>query len=330
VGTAVWFKGQGLATGGLMDVQDMLIFARVAALQNLSAVGGELGLTPGTISKRVQALEDELAVRLFERTTRSIRITDEGATFLIHVERILHELEAARGLMADAIGTPRGRLKIAATNGLGQQYLAPAIVTFLGQYPEIDITLDMTDRPVNLQEDGYDLAIHAGPLADSTTMSKRLAPDSQVLVATPSYLETRGRPQLPDDLAHHQCLALGDATQWSFVSGGVETQVRVSARFKSDDGDILLIAALRGYGILRTTELQVRDKLRTGELQRVLPSYELPGNTAVWALYPSGRYVLPRMRVLLDFLVEWFRVARADASPEPARGWPLREGIDAQ
>jgi DNA-binding transcriptional LysR family regulator len=319
----------GLLGRGSMDVQDMQIFARVAALQNLSAVGAELGLTPGTISKRVQALEDELAVRLFERTTRSIRITDEGATFLTHVERILHELESARGLMADAIGTPRGRLKIAATNGLGQRYLAPAIVAFLAQFPEIDITLDMTDRPVNLQEDGYDLAIHAGPLIDSATMSKRLAPDIQILVATPAYLEIHGVPQVPEDLSQHQCLAPGDASQWSLTANNIETNVRVTSRLKSDDGEILRIAALRGQGILRTTELQVRDELRKGELLRVLKSYELPGNTAVWGLYPSSRYVLPRMRVLLDFLAEWFRSARGEGQIESVGRPQRREGVDA-
>src|SRR6185503_16248588 len=126
-----------------MDIQDMRIFARVAALQNLSAVGTELGLTPGTISKRIQALEGELSARLFDRTTRSIRITEEGATFLGHVERILAEIEAARA-------------------GLGRRYVAPALCAFLRDYPEIEAHLDLQDRPVNLQEDGYDVAIRTG------------------------------------------------------------------------------------------------------------------------------------------------------------------------
>jgi DNA-binding transcriptional LysR family regulator len=315
-GTNVYAARQH-TTGGRMDVQDMHIFARVAAVQNLSAVGAELGLTPGTISKRVQALEDELAVRLFDRTTRSIRITDEGATFLSHVERILAELTAVRGLIADATGSPKGRLKVAAAHRIGNKFLAPAVVAFLRQFPEIDVSLDITDRPVNLQEDGYDLAIHAGPLADSATMSKRLAADNQCLVAAPAYLAAHGTPVIPDDLAQHQCLVLGEAQQWAFGSSGSETNVRINARFRSDSGEILRLAAVQGQGVLRTTEFQVLDEMQSGQLVRVLAGAQMPGNTAIWALYPSGRYVLPRLRVFLDFLAEWFKSARTGPQTGP-------------
>lgn len=299
-----------------MDVQDMQIFARVAAVQNLSAVGAELGLTPGTISKRVQALEDELAVRLFDRTTRSIRITEEGTTFLAHVERILAELTAVRSLIADATGSPKGRLKVAAAHGLGSKFLAPAVVSFLRQFPDIDVSLDVTDRAVNLQEDGYDLAIHAGPLADSATMSKRLAADHQCLVAAPSYLAAYGTPLMPEELAGHQCLVLGETHQWAFGNSGHETNVRINARFRSDSGEILRLAALQGQGLLRTTEFQVLDEVNAGRLIRVMANVEMPGNTAIWALYPSGRYVLPRLRVFLDFLAEWFKSARASGATD--------------
>jgi DNA-binding transcriptional LysR family regulator len=293
-----------------MDVQDMQIFARVAAVQNLSAVGAELGLTPGTISKRVQALEDELAVRLFDRTTRSIRITEEGATFLSHVERILAELTTARSLMADATGTPKGRLKVAAPHSLCSKFLAPAVVSFLGKYSDIDITLDVTDRAVNLQEDGYDLAIHAGPLADSAIMSKRLASDQQCIVASPAYLSAHGNPVKPEDIGEHQCLVFGETTQWAFAQKGQDSNVKIYARFRSDSGEVLRLAALQGQGLLRTTEMQVFDELNTGRLVRVLPGIEIPGNTAIWALYPSGRYVLPRLRVFLDYLADWFKTAK--------------------
>jgi DNA-binding transcriptional LysR family regulator len=237
-------------------------------------------------------------------------------TFLAHVERILAELESARGLLADATGTPRGRLKVAAARGLGARLLAPAVLAFLQRFPEIEITLDMTDRPVNLQEDGYDLAIHAGVLVDGAAMTKRLAADRQVLVAAPGYLKSHGVPVKPDDLAGHQCLALGDGVQWSFVAKGIETSVRVTSRFRSDDAEMLKLAAVQGYGVLKTTELQVHDEVKSGQLVRVLSSFEGPGNTAVWALYPSGRHVLPRMRVFLDFLAEWFRTSQATSSVE--------------
>ena len=294
-----------------MDIQDMRIFARVAAMQNLSAVGTELGLTPGTISKRIQALEDELSARLFDRTTRSIRITEEGATFLAHVERILTEIEAACASVDDRVSKPKGTLKIAAPSGLGRRYVAPALCKFLGTYPEIDVQLDLQDRPVNLQEDGYDLAIRSGALSDSSVIAKRLAGDREVIAASPAYLARRGNPVRAEDLSSHSCLVLGDRTQWPLSKSGVETVVRVSGSLRSNNGELLSQAAIDGRGIIRATELEILPELRSGQLVPVLSDYEAAGNVAVWALYPSAKHMLPRMRVLLDFLTDWFRDARA-------------------
>jgi DNA-binding transcriptional LysR family regulator len=292
-----------------MDIQDMRIFARVAAVQNLSAVGAELGLTPGTISKRIQALEDELSARLFDRTTRSIRITEEGATFLTHVERILSEIEAARASVDDRVTKPKGRLKIAAPACLGQRYVAPALCAFVRAFPEIDVHVDLHDRPVSLQEDGYDVAIRTGVLSDSSLIAKRLAPDRHVIVAAPGYLARAGRPQRPEDLARHDCLALGEMRQWSFNRGGVESSVRVNGPLRSNNGELLCRAAVEGLGLIRASELEVACERHAGKLVPVLPEYEVATNSALWALYPSAKHVLPRMRALLDFLADWFRDA---------------------
>lgn len=294
----------------------MLIFARVAAVQNLSAVGTELGLTPGTISKRLQALEDELSVRLFDRTTRSIRITEEGAAFLQHVERILAELEAARASVADRIGKPKGRLRIAAPAGFGRRYIAPAIGGFMAAYPEIEVQIDLSDRNVNLQEDGYDVAIRSGTLSDSTLIAKRLAPDRHVIAAAPSYLATHEMPKLPTDLTAHDCLALGDTWAWTFSKGGKECSVRVNSRLRSNNADFLLRSAIDGSGVIRTSELQILPELRSGALVQLLPDYSITSNAAIWALYPSAKHVLPRLRVLLDYLADWFRDVR-DHGVEP-------------
>ena len=293
-----------------MDIQDMRIFARVAALQNLSAVGIELGLTPGTISKRIQALEGELSARLFDRTTRSIRITEEGATFLNHVERILTEIEAARASVDDTVSKPKGKIRIAAPAGLGRRYVAPAMCAFLREFPEIEAHVDLQDKPVNLQEDGYDLAIRTGTLSDSSIIAKRLAPDRHIIVATPGYLARWGHPQRPDDLTQHNCLILGDRVQWPFGRDGVETSVRVNGTLRSNNGELLCQAALDGNGIIRVSELEVLPELNSGQLVQVLADYEILSNVAVWALYPSAKHMLPRMRVLLDFLTAWFRDAR--------------------
>ena len=290
-------------------MQDIEIFARVAAVGNLSAVGSELGLTPGTISKRVQALEDELSVRLFERTTRSIRITDEGARFLVHVERILCELEQARATVADSAGKPKGKLRVAASQALLRGYVAPAVSGFMAAFPDIEVQIDLTDRTVNLQEDGYDVAIHAGTLADSALIAKRLSSDRYVVVAAPSYLLAAGHPVVPEDIAAHTALALGETWTWPFVKDGTEIGVRIAARLRSDSMEMLRLAAVDGRGLLRASELQVRDDLKTGRLVTVLDAYQGTADAGIWALYAGGKYVLPRLRVFLDFLADWFRTA---------------------
>ncbi len=290
-----------------MDIQDLQIFARVAALQNLSAVGTELGLTPGTISKRVQALEEALAVRLFERTTRSIRITDEGKQFLEHVQRVLAELDLARSSMAASSGKPVGRLKISAPQIVGHRFVAPALASFLSEYTDIEVQLDITDRHVNLHEEGYDVAIRCGALTDSTLIAKRLAQDKILICGSPQYLAEMGTPSTPDDLVSHRCLMLGDSWSWAFGAGSQETTVRVGARLRSDSSDVLRMGALAGMGLFRTTELKVADEIASGRLVSVLSQYIDNAATGVYALYVSGRHVLPRQRVFLDHMADWFR-----------------------
>lgn len=290
-----------------MDIQDLRILARVAALQNLSAVGLELGLTPGTISKRIQSVEDDLKVRLFDRTTRSIRMTEEGRLFLARVERILAELDLGRAEVEGSTASPRGRLKVAAPVDLGRRSIAPLVCEFMSAYPEIDIHVDLTDRLVNLQEEGYDIAIRTGVLSDSALIAKRLAPDPQVIVASPRYLASAGTPRAPADLDSHSCLVLCDQWSWGFERNGEETAVRIGGRLRSNSVDVLRHAALDGQGLLRVSAMRVEDDIAAGRLVRLLADYDVSGKSAVWALYPSAKHVLPRLRVLLDFLADWFR-----------------------
>lgn len=294
-----------LSTQRRMDIQDLLIFARVAAVQNLSAVGAELGLTPGTISKRIQALEDELSVRLFERTTRHIRITEEGATFFQHVERILDEIEHARASVGDKVRSPKGRVKITAPVLIGRRVLAPAAIQFLREYPDIELQVDLTDRIVNLQEEGYDLGIRVGILSDSSLVARRILTDNYVVVGSPSYLEAHGLPLKPSDLSSHQCLMTGDMLAWSFRADDDIDTVRVAGRLRSWDGEMLHTAALAGEGLMRAMSCSVADDIAAGRLVRVLQDFEVKANSAVWAVYPSSKYLLPKIRVLLDFLHEY-------------------------
>lgn len=301
-----------------MDIQDLRIFARVAAVQNLSAVGTELGLTPGTISKRLQALEEELNARLFDRTTRSIRITQEGATFLVHACKILEELDAARAAVGANVANPKGKLKISAPASLSHQFVAPAICAFARCFPEIEVQVDVTDRLVNLQEEGYDVAIRCGVLTDSALIAKRLATDHQIVVASPAYIAEHGMPMSPADLPIHKCLVLGDGWSWSFDREKEPHNVRINARLRSDNGELLRHAALDGLGLFRTSEILVGEDLGNGRLVRVFPDYEMTADTAIWAVYPGPKHVLPKLRVFLDFVGEWFRLAQDGPSEKIA------------
>lgn len=288
-----------------MDIQDMRIFARVAAVQNLSSVGLELGLTPGTISKRLQALERELSARLFDRTTRSIRITEEGSKLLDHVERILSELERAKAAVQANVDRPQGKLRISAPVSFGRHEITPAICAFMARYDEIEVHIDLTDRIVHLQDDNYDVAIRAGTLNDSGMRAKRLVDDPQIVVAAPCYIERHGEPEHPVDLERHASLVHCDQNVWTFLDAGEEVMVRVNGRLRSDNGRLLQHAAIEGLGFLKASAMRVAEDIERGLLQRVLPAYALTPPSAIYAVYP-GTIVLPKLRVLLDFLGVWF------------------------
>jgi len=293
-----------------MDIQDLKIFARVARVQNLSAVGAEFDLSAGTISKRLQALEAALSVRLFDRTTRSISMTEEGEMLLASVESVLKTLDYAFENVKTHVEQPRGKLRISAPNSLGRGVIAPAICAFMVLYPEIDVQVDLTDRIVTFPDSGYDVAIRTGHLADSSLIAKRLAPDPQVIVASPDYIAIHGAPRSPEDLAFHSCLVLGDELQWAFKRGEQSVDVRVRARMRSDSGELLRHAAVEGLGVLRLSRARVADALASGTLAEVLTGYDAGLDSAIWAVYPSNRHVLPKLRVFLEFMSDWYKDCR--------------------
>lgn len=301
----------GLSAQAFMDISDLRIFSRLAAVQNLSSVGQEFALTPGTISKRLQSLEHELAVRLFDRTTRSIRITQEGRIFLEHAERMLGEYDAARGAMGETTDKPGGLLKIASPPLLAGFRASDAIAQFLNAYPEVDLQAELTDRPVNLQEEGFDAVIRTGQLMDSALKARRLSDDPHVVVASPAYIARRGTPRRPRDIERHACLVQSDQWQWTFVKRGTSISVRVNARLRANDVDTLKQAAREGHGLIRTSAGAVRDDIASGCLVPVLEDYDTSANSGIWAVHLGGKYVPPRLRAFLDFLPEWLRGAQA-------------------
>ena len=184
-------------------------------------------------------------------------------------------------------------------------------------YPDIEVHIDLSDRIVNLQEEGYDVVVRTGALLDSNLIAKRLAPDRQIIAGSSAYLMKYGIPASPEELADHSCLVLGDVSQWTFERNGREIAVRVSGRLKSNNGDLLRHAAMEGHGLIRTSELRVAPFIKSGALCRVLPDYDVAAFSAIWALYPKSKYILPKLRVLLDFLGDWFRDVTADTVNQP-------------
>lgn len=306
-----------------MDIKDLRIFTRVAAVQNLTMVAGALGVSAGTVSKRIQSLEDELGVRLIDRTTRSSRLTDEGRMFLERAERVLAEMDLAKDEISASTGQPSGRIAITAPTSLARRIVQPAISSFLAAYPNVEVRVDISDSVVNLHEAGYDAAIRFGTLADSTLKAKRLAADRVILVAAPAYIERRGAPQRPADIADHECLIHGEQRNWMLVRGQEQTAVRANGRLVSDDGSFLQLAAVQGAGLLRTSEIAVLDDLVHDRLVQVLPEYELGGEAAIWALYPNAKHAMPRVRAFLDHLAQFCREhtspANRDRPPEMLR-----------
>ena len=187
-----------------------------------------------------------------------------------------------------------------------------------------DVMAMEADRMVNLQDEGYDLAIRVGVLSDSTLKARRLATDLQVIVASPDYLAAQGVPAAPEDLVRHACLVRGDSFMWSFGHGGRESTVRIAGRLRSNNGEFLRFAALEGQGLLRTSHARVAADIARGRLVRVLDGFELNSESAIWAVYLSSKHVLPKMRVLLDFLVDWFKDPEAVGLVAGKSGLDLR------
>jgi DNA-binding transcriptional LysR family regulator len=298
-----------------MEIEDLRILARVAHVQNLSAVGAEFELSAGTISKRLQAIESSLGVRLFDRSTRAIAITDEGQKFLDDIESIIARYDEACGELTRSVEQPQGRLRVSVPTNLGRGVLGPAFGAFMRRYPKVDLYVESNDRMITFPDSGFDVAIRTGNLQDSTLIAKRLGPHPRLLVAAPRYFREHGMPETPADLQRHWCLVQGDTQSWLLRRGDETHEVRLMARLRSNDGELLRHTAIEGGGILKAAHVRVREALAEGDLLEVLPDYDVGRNASVWAVYPSTRHMLPKLRVFLDFLSVWYLEQRRAEHP---------------
>jgi DNA-binding transcriptional LysR family regulator len=291
-------------------VTGMQVFARVAALGSLSAAARSLGMSPTMATKHIAAIEDRLGVKLLHRTTRRLTLTESGRRYLDAAERILVEIEEAEGAAsADRIEV-RGTLRVSIPVSFGVRELAPILPQFSESYPSLVVELGLNDRPVDLIEEGWDMAIRIGRLTGSTMVARRLAPCRTVVCASPAYLKRKGTPYSVADLANHNCLGytLSEtmaADRWSFGADGAVT-VSVSGNLRMNNGDALVAAALAGQGLIYQPIFLVSAELRSGTLIAVSldhPTIELPG---IFAVYPSNRRPPAKVRTFIDFLAQRF------------------------
>jgi DNA-binding transcriptional LysR family regulator len=302
------------------SLQEMTIFAKVVGSGSLSAAARELGLSPALVSRRLAALEARLGVRLINRTTRSLHLTDEGTQYYDACSRILGEIVEADAAVSAGRVEPQGVLRVASPAAFGHVQVAPLIPRFAARYPKVQVWLSLADRTIGLIEEGFDLAIRIGALEDSSLAARKLAPNRRVVCASPAYLRRHGTPRTPADLAGHNCLSVDFAVTWDYKDpSGKPGAVQVSCRHACDNWEVLREWALAGLGVALKSTWDVRQHLDEGSLVRLLPGYTFDQDVAIYALYPHRRYLPAKTRAFIEFLAESF-------GPEPYWDRPAGAG----
>jgi DNA-binding transcriptional LysR family regulator len=298
----------------------MSVFARVVGAGSLSAAARELGLSPALVSRNLAALEARLGVRLINRTTRSLHLTDEGASYYEACSRLLAEIDEADAAVAAGRVEPQGVLRVALPASFGHLHVAPRIPEFAARYPKVRLALSLSDRSVSVIEEGFDIAVRIAELEDSSLAARRLAPNRRVVCASPEYLERHGTPRLPEDLVHHNCLTTNDfAMTWDYKDPrGKPGAARVSGRYACDNWEVLREWALAGLGIALKSTWDVYRHLQDGSLVPLFPGYSFHSDVAIYAVYPHRRHLPAKTRVFIEFLAAsfgpepyWDRAARA-------------------
>jgi DNA-binding transcriptional LysR family regulator len=302
------------AGGGMDKLTGMAVFARVIDAGSFTAAAAQLGMSKSAVSKAIAALEDRLGARLVNRTTRCLALTEVGRAFYERCARIVAEAEEAELAVTHLQLTPRGTLRVNAPVSFGAFHLGPALAQFMGRYPELKVELELSDRFVDLLEEGYDLAVRiATALPDSSLIARRIATNEMVVCASPGYWRQHGRPHAPEDLARHACVTHAynpSPSEWPFVDGdGRRILVRVDGPLHTNNGDVALRAALAGLAVVRLPRFICGPDLAAGRLEPVLAA-ALPPPSGIYAIYPHSRHLSAKVRAFVDFLVERFGPGR--------------------
>ncbi|HKX40244.1 MAG TPA: LysR family transcriptional regulator [Burkholderiaceae bacterium] len=280
-------------------------FAAVAGKGSLTAAASAEGVAPAVIGRRIDALEARLGVKLMVRTTRRITLTHEGSAFLEDCQRLLTDWAAAEASVSAGGVKASGHLRITSPAGFGRRHVAPLVPRFLALHPEVSISLNLSDRVVDIVNEGFDCAVRVGDLPDSSLVSVRLADNRRLCVATPAYLKRAGTPRHPSELARHECLTLSsDASQtrgWAFSVDGEVVHLRPTGRLDCTDGQVLHDWCRAGLGIAWRSTWEVEHEVASGQLVSVLDDYAAPPN-GIHALFPHAKHLALRVRLWIDFL----------------------------
>ncbi|MGI4838600.1 MAG: LysR substrate-binding domain-containing protein [Janthinobacterium lividum] len=277
-------------------------FVAVAECSQFTAAAERLDVSASHVSRQIARLEDRLQTRLLYRSTRRVTLTEAGQTFLQHCQRLQDGREEALRAVGDLASEPKGLLRMTCAVAYGERFIVPLVTQFMGQYPQLRIDIELSNRPLDLVHEGIDLAVRLGRLQDSQLVATRLAPRRMYLCASKSYLARYGRPHSLSELARHNCL-VGSSDQWALQQDGRELSQRVQGNWRCNSGQAVLDAALAGIGLCQLPDYYVLEHLRSGALISLLEAHQ-PPNTAVWALYPQQRHLSPKVRKLVDYLRE--------------------------
>ncbi|PXW99524.1 LysR family transcriptional regulator [Sphaerotilus hippei] len=292
---------------------DIAFFALLVKHGSLVAAAQQIGVTPPAVSKRLAAIERRLGVRLLQRSTRRLSLTPEGETYFSEGARVLEELEALERTVSGSRAIPKGLVRVCCTLGFGRRHIAPALSRFTRDYPDVELQLHLTDRPVNLIEQGFDLQLRFGELPDARLTARLLAHNRRLLCASPAYLRRAGEPASPRDLARHACLFIRESDEtfgtWHLRSGARAEAVKVRGPLASNDGECVVGWALDGHGILMRSVWEAAPMLRSGRLKPVLADWSLPP-ADIYAVFPTRSNLSAKTRALVDFLLEAFEPHR--------------------
>ena len=314
-------------------LQSMAVFVRVAEQGSFSLAARQLGISKSAVSKHVTALEERLGVRLLNRTTRRLALTEVGNVYRDYCAKVVQDADDADLAASRHSDEPRGRLRVSAPMSFGILHLGPILPEFLGRHPALQVELILNDRVVDLLEEGVDVAVRIGRLADSSLIARRFAVARTVCVASQAYLARAGTPRLPADLALHNCLRysyLRQPDDWSFSRHGEQVTVRVGGNLQANNGDVLRAAARSGLGVVCLPDFIVGDDLESGSLVHLLDDWHAP-EIPMHAVFPSQRHPSAKLRAFVDFLVlrlgggqGWSGgCRRAVAGPTPSPSDPL-------